>query len=215
MPDLDFVVEGAEVLEYAAVPSLVFKVRVENLDGEPVRSVSLNTQVRISATRRHYEAAEQGRLLDLFGEPHRWGTTLRSFLWTHTVVQVPPFVGSTVADMAVTCTYDLEVAAAKYFHALEGGEVPLEFLFSGSVFYTGEGGGLQTARISWEKEAEFGMPVRLWKEMMEHYFPNSAWVRLRRDTFDELYDYKVRRGLPTWEAAVESLLQARKQGVEG
>ena len=215
MPDLDFRVEGAEVLEYVAVPSLVFKLRVENLDGEPIRSVSLNTQVRIAATQRHYEASEQGRLLELFGEPHRWGNTLRSFLWTHTVLQVPPFSESTVADMPVTCTYDLEVAATKYFHALEDGEVPLEFLFSGMVFYTGEDGRLQTTRISWEKEAEFRMPVRLWKEMMEHYFPNSAWIRLHKDAFDQLYDYKVRRGLPTWEAAVEALLRASEQKVEG
>ncbi len=214
MPDLDFRVEGAEVLEYAAVPSLLFKLRVENLEGEPVRSVSLNTQVRIAATQRHYEASEQGRLLELFGEPHRWGNTLRSFLWTHTVLQVPPFSGSTVVDMPVTCTYDLEVAAAKYFHALDGGEVPLEFLFSGTVFYTGEGGRLQTARISWEKEAEFRMPVRLWKEMMDHYFPNSAWIRLRKDAFDQLYSYKARMRFLTWEAAVEALLRASEQKVE-
>ena len=215
MPDLSFEIEGAEVLEYAAVPSLIFKLRVENLDGAPIRSVSLNTQVRIAATQRHYEPSEQERLLDVFGEPHRWGNTLRSFLWTHTVLQVPPFSESTVADMPVTCTYDLEVAATKYFHALEDGEVPLEFLFSGMVFYTGEDGRLQTERISWEKEAEFRMPVRLWKEMMEHYFPNSAWIRLHKDAFNQLYDYKVRRGLPTWEAAVEALLRASEQRVEG
>ena len=214
MPDLDFRVEGAEVLEYAAVPTLSFKLRIENLEEEPIRSVSLNTQVRIAARQRHYEAVEQEWLQELFGEPHRWGETLRSLLWTHTVLQVPRFSGSTVMDMPVTCTYDLEVVAAKYFYALEDGEVPLEFLFSGTVFYAAEGGMLQTARISWEKEAEFRLPVRLWKEMMEHYFPNSAWVRLHRDAFDRLYDYKVRMGFPTWEAAVESLLRASEQEVE-
>ncbi len=214
MPDLSFGIEGAEVLEYAVVPSLLFKLRVENLDGESIRFVSLNTQVRIAATQRHYEASEQERLQELFGEPHRWKDTLRSLLWTHTVIQVPQFSGSTVADMPVTCTYDLEVAAAKYFHALEDGEVPLEFLFSGSVFYAGEGGGLQVARISWEKEAEFRMPIRLWREMMDHYFPNSAWIRLHKDAFDQLYDYKVRRGFPTWEAAVEALVRASEQEVE-
>ena len=214
MPDLDFGIEEAEVLEYAAAPSLLFKLRVENLEGEPIRSVSLNTQVRIAATQRHYDAVEQDRLLEVFGEPHRWGNTLRSLLWTHTTLQVPPFSGSTVVDMPVPCTYDLEVVAAKYFYALEDGEVPLEFLFSGTVFYKGEGGWLQIARISWEKEAEFRMPVRLWKEMMEQYFPNSAWIRLHKDAFDQLYDYKVRMGLPTWEAAVEALLRASEQGVE-
>ena len=214
MPDLEFKLEGAEVADFAAVPSLVFKLRIENLEDEPVRSVALNTQIRIAATGRHYEAAEQERLLELFGEPSRWKDTLRSLLWTHTVLQVPRFSGSTVVDMPVACTYDLEVVAAKYFYALEDGEVPLEFLFSGTIFYAGEDGRLQTTRISWEKEAEFRLPVRLWKEMMDQYFPNSAWVRLRKDAFDQLYDYKVRKGLPTWEATVEALLRASEQGVE-
>jgi hypothetical protein len=214
VPDLEFKLEGAEVADFAAIPSLVFKLRIENLEDEPVRSVALNTQIRIAATGRHYEAAEQERLLELFGEPSRWKDTLRSLLWTHTVLQVPRFSGSTVVDMPVACTYDLEVVAAKYFYALEDGEVPLEFLFSGTIFYAGEGGRLQTTRISWEKEAEFRLPVRLWKEMMDQYFPNSAWVRLRKDAFDQLYDYKVRKGLPTWEATVEALLRASEQGVE-
>ncbi len=214
MPDLDFRVEGAEVLEFAAVPSLLFKLRIENLGVEPIRSVTLNTQIRIAATQRHYEAAEQERLLELFGEPHRWGTTLRSLLWTQTILQVPQFSGSTVVDMPVTCTYDLEVVAARYFYALEDGEIPLEFLFSGTVFYAEEGGRLQIARISWEKEAEFRLPVWVWKEMMERYFPNSAWVRLDRGAFDRLYDYKVRGGFPTLEAAVEALLRASEQEVE-
>jgi hypothetical protein len=214
MPNLDFGVEGAEVLEFAAVPSLLFKLHIENLEEEPIRSVALNTQIRIAATQRHYDAAEQERLLELFGQPSRWKYTLRSLLWTHTVLQVPPFFGSTVVDMPVPCTYDLEVVAAKYFYALEDGEVPLEFLFSGTVFYAGQDGRLQVERISWEKEAEFRLPVRLWKEMMERYFPNSAWIRLRRDAFDRLYNYKARRGLPTWEAAVEALLRASEQEVE-
>ena len=214
MPDLNFRVEGAEVLEFAAVPSILFKLRIENLGEEPIRSVALSSQVRIAATQRHYEAAEQERLLEVFGEARRWGETLRSLLWTHTTLQVPPFSGSTIVDMPVVCTYDFEVVTAKYFHALEDGEVPLEFLFSGTVFYAGEGGGLQVARISWEKEAQFRMPVQVWKEMMGHYFPNSAWVRLRKDAFDRLYDYKARRGLPTWEAAVEALLRASEQEVE-
>jgi Family of unknown function (DUF6084) len=213
VPDLDFGVEGAEVLKFAAIPGLLFKLRIENLEKEPIRSVALNTQIRIAATRRHYDTVEQERLLEVFGEPHRWGSTLRSLLWTHTNLQVPPFSGSTVVDMPVPCTYDLEVIGSKYFYALEEGEVPLEFLFSGTVYYVGEGGRLQIGRISWEKEAEFRLPVRLWKEMMERYFPNSAWIRLRKDAFDQLYDYKVRRGLPTWEAAVEALLRASEQEV--
>ena len=139
---------------------------------------------------------------------------MRSLLWAHTTLQVPRFSGGTVVDMPIPCTYDMEVIGSKYFHALEDGEVPLEFLFSGTVFYAVEGGRLQIARISWEKEAEFRLPVQLWKETMERYFPNSAWLRLHKDAFDQLYDYKVSRGFPTWEAAVESLLSASEQKLE-
>lgn len=213
MPDLAFSVEGAEVLRFAAVPTLVFKLRIENVGGEPIRSVALNTQIRLAVTQRHYEAAEQARLLELFGEPHRWGETLRSLLWTHTVLQIPPFSGSTVVDMPVTCTYDLDVVSAKYFHALKGGEIPLEFLFSGTVFYVGEGG-LQIDRISWEKEAEFRLPVSVWRDMMDRYFPNSAWLRLHKDAFDQLYDYKLRMGFLNWDDTVEALLSMGEKEVE-
>lgn len=207
VPDLHFQVESAEVLEYAAAPTLLFKLHIENLTGEPVRSVALNTQIRIAATQRHYTDAEQGRLVEVFGEAHRWGGTLKSLLWTHTTVQVLPFTGRTVVEMPVPCTYDFDVVSAKYFHSLEGGEIPLEFLFSGTVFYDA-GSGLQVVRISWEKEAQFRLPVGVWQQLMEHYFPNSAWIRLRKDVFERLYRYKARNGLPTWEAALERLLSA-------
>jgi hypothetical protein len=213
VPDLHFRVEGAEVLEFAAVPTLLFKLRLENREGEPVRSVALNTQIRIVTTQRHYRAEEQARLGEVFGAPQRWGDTLKSLVWTHTVVFVPPFTGSTVVEMPVTCTYDFEVVSAKYLHTLEDGEIPLEFLFSGTIFYRGEDGALQIVQISWEKEVQFRLPVCVWQQMMAHYFPSSAWLRVQRDTFDRLYEYKVRTGLPTWEAALEQLLRASAEGM--
>jgi len=103
------------------------------------------------------------------------------------------------------------VAATKYFYALEEGEVPLLFLFSGTIFYAADDGALQVAQISWDKEAPFRLPVQVWKEMIDHYYPNSAWLRLQQDVFDRLYRYKVRRGLPTWEQALESLLATRDE----
>ena len=105
------------------------------------------------------------------------------------------------------CTYDFNVAAAKYFHALRDGEVPLLLLFSGTVFYRGEGGALQIAPVPWSKEAAFRLPVRVWKEMMERHYPNSAVLRLRRDVFDRLHRFKVERGLPTFDQAMEALLE--------
>jgi hypothetical protein len=205
MPDLNFHIESAGVLEFAATPSLLFKLRIENRGAETVRSITLNTQLRIKANWRPYSAGEQEKLWEVFGEKQGWAQTLQSLLWTHATTVVPVFTGSTVVDLPIPCTYDFEVVSAKYFHHLENGEVSLEFLFSGTMFYEGEAG-LQAAQISWEKEAEFRLPVALWRQAMEHYFPNSAWLRLRRDTFDRLCEYKARHGLPTWEAAIEKLL---------
>ncbi len=211
MPDLDFQVERAEILSYAAVPTLAFRLRVESLDGEPIRSVVLKTQLRILTTQRLYADAEQARLVEVFGERQRWGETLKSLLWSHVTLLVPAFTGSTVVEMPVPCTYDFEVVSAKYFHALEKGEIPLEFLFSGTIFYASHAG-LQVCQIPWEKEAHFGLPVSLWKQMMDVYFPNSAWLRLRRDVFDNLYRYKTRQSLATWEDAVERLLDTSEEG---
>ena len=207
MPDLDFAVVESEVLPFAAVPTLLFKLAISNkVPDERIHSIMLRAQIRIEVVRRQYDAGEEDRLMELFGEPRRWGETLRSMLWTNTTAVVPRFQDSTVAELPITCTYDFEVAAAKYFYALESGEIPLLFLFSGTVFYQPAEGGQQMAPIPWEKEASFRLPVRQWKEMMDRYFPNSAWLRLRKDVFDRLYLYKARRALPSWEAVLEDLL---------
>jgi hypothetical protein len=209
MPDLDFEVESADVLPYAALPTILFRLGVQNaVEGEEIDSISLRTQIRIATTQRRYEPEEQAKLRELFGEPHQWKDTLRSLLWTNTNTIVTRFSGGRVFEMPVTCTYDFDVIGTKYFAALEDGEIPLEFLFSGSVFYRKEGGPLQVAQISWEKEAKFRLPVRLWREMMDHYFPNNAWIRLHKDTFDRLYEYRSRNALLTWDRTLESLLDA-------
>jgi hypothetical protein len=207
MPDLSFQIEQAEVTSFAAAPQLTFKLRVTNaVAGETIHTVALRCQIQIEATRRRYSAQDQQSLLDLFGEPDRWGQTLRSLLWTHASVVVPTFQGSSVADVPVPCTFDFNVAATKYFHGLADGEIPLCFLFSGTVFYAQADGMLQVSPVSWEKEARFKLPVTVWRDMMDSYYPNSVWLCLRRDVFERLYQYKVRRGIPTWEQALESAL---------
>ncbi len=129
-------------------------------------------------------------------------------LWTHAVAVVPPFTGSAVVDVPAPCSYDFGVAAVRYFDALEGGDVPLCFLFSGTVFYEAGDGALRAAPVPWEKEATYRLPVAAWKELMELYYPNCAWVVLRKDVFDRLGRYKSGRGLATWEQALEKLLAA-------
>ena len=208
MPDLGFQVEGAEAVPFAASPLLAFKLRITNADAAVrVETVALRCQLQIESTRRHYAAEEKERLRDLFGEPERWGHTLRAMLWTHASVIVTPFTGSTLVDLPVPCTFDFNVAATKYFAGLEGGEVPLNLMFSGTTFYEDDERGLQVEQIPWDREAHYRLPVGVWREMMDMYYPNSAWLRLRRDVFDRLSRYKMRRGIPTWEQAIESLMR--------
>jgi hypothetical protein len=207
MPDLTFAVHGAEPIPHAASPLLRFALDVRNLPAdEPIHSIALRCQIQIEAVRRRYSPADQERLLDLFGEPSRWSQTVRTMLWTHAQTVVPRFTDHTTVDLDVPCTFDFNVAATKYFYGLDDGEVPLCLLFSGTVFYEVEDGRLQAAQIPWSKETTFRLPVRVWSDMMETYYPNSAWLRVRRDTFDRLYRIKRDRGLPTWEQALDSLL---------
>jgi hypothetical protein len=208
-PELAFAVEDGGVLDHAAVPTLRFALRVEST-GE-VRSLSLNVQLRIAATQRAYSDAEEEGLRELFGAPVQWGRSLRSLHWTNLAVQVPAFSGSTVVELPVTCTYDLEVAAAKYLNALEGGEVPLEFLFGGTLFYAGPDGRLQVRPIAWSQEAQYRLPASVWREMMDRHFPGSAWLRLQRDTFDRLQAYRARKAHLSWDDAVDALLSDARE----
>lgn len=208
MPDLSFQVKGAKVVPFAASPTLAFQLQITNAaDDEKIQTVALRSQIQIEVTRRRYAPEEQKRLLDLFGPPDRWSQTLRTMLWTHANAVVPAFAGaSTVVDLQVPCTFDFNVAATKYFAGLAEGEIPLQMLFSGTVFYSPAEGPLQVAPISWEQEAKFKLPVKLWREMMDAYYPNSVWLNLRSDVFYRLYQYKMQHGIPTWEQALEQVL---------
>jgi hypothetical protein len=160
----------------------------------------------VAATQRGYDEAEQAQLGDLFGEPRQWADTLRSLLWTRASLVVPPFDGATVVDLIVPCTYDFDVAAAKYLAGLRDGDIPLELLFSGTVFYASPSGAIQINRISWNAEAAHRLPVRVWRATMDHYFPDTAWLRLHREAFERLVAYRARNALPSWEAVVDALL---------
>jgi hypothetical protein len=215
MPDLNFRVEDAQAVQYAAAPLLSFRIRASNNgDEQAIHAVVLRAQIQLEVTRRHYSPKEQAKLQDLFGEPDRWGQTLRNLLWTHAIMVVPPFAKETVVDLPVPCTFDFNVAATKYFHGLSEGDLPLNFLFSGTVFYPGQDDRLQVSPISWEKEAKFKLPVKVWKDVIDHYYPNSTWLHLRRDVFDRLYQYKVRHGIPTWEQVVERVLAGSEETVQ-
>jgi hypothetical protein len=211
MTNLIFAVVGARAERYAAVPTLAFRLRITEAGGQEIHTIALRCQIHIAPQRRRYAGGEQERLWELFGEPARWSDTLRPLLWAHTSVLAPGFQGSTEVDMPLACTYDFEVTAAKYFHALEDGEIPLVFLFSGSAFIK-EAHGFRVEPVPWEKQAAYRLPVPVWRGLMDQYFPGSAWIRLQRPCFDALHHFKGRRALPSWDAAIEALLQEAGQG---
>lgn len=208
MPDLTFQIDSASVVPFAAVPMIAFQLHIKNsAPDEAIHTIALRCQIQIETTRRRYAPGEQEQMLDIFGQPDRWSQTLRSLLWTHVNWVVPTFTGaSTSVDMQVPCTFDFNVAATKYFAGLAEGDIPLLFLFSGTVFYAPLESPLQVAPISWEQEARYKFPVNIWRKMMNDYYPNSVWISLHKDTFDRLYRYKMLHGLLDWEQALDRML---------
>ncbi|MEP6645026.1 MAG: DUF6084 family protein [Acidobacteriaceae bacterium] len=207
MPDLKFQVESCEALLYAAVPMLGLKLKIFNHPIEQaIHTLTLRCQVQIEPAKRRYVATEQAKLRDLFGEPERWGRTVRPMLWMNTSVSVPGFTGVTTVDVELPCSFDFNVAATKYFHALESGEIAICVMFSGTVFYADADGSMQITQIPWDREVNFRLPIEMWKGVIDAYYPETAWLCLRRDIFERLYDYKVRHGIPTWEQLIEKIL---------
>jgi hypothetical protein len=210
--NLTFEVVDARPEAHAAVPTIVLRMGVIKTDGGTVHALALRGQIRIEPQRRRYQPEEEERLYELFGDIPQWGQSLRPFLWTHVATTVGGFTGSTEFDLPVECSYDFEVAGAKYLHALAGGEIPLIVLFSGTVFTPGERG-FAAEPISWNSEATYRMPVAIWRGVMDLYFPNSGWLRLSRDTLDRLQRFKSSQALPSWDQAFELLL--KRAGEDG
>jgi hypothetical protein len=205
-PDPEFAVLGARAVKYAAAPMLALDLQVSESTGRQVYMIALTIQLMIEPARRRYDARTRERLVELFGEPERWAVTTHSLVWSQLDVVVPAFTGSTTVSVPIACNYDLEVAAAKYLHSLPDGEAPLALHFNGMIYYRGEDGGLQMVLIPWTKSVDFRMPVTVWNETIEHYYPNTGWIALRSQTLASLQQEKVRRGLATLDACVSELL---------
>jgi len=203
--DLSFEVLDVVPERFAAAPNLLARIRVEDSGGERVHALALRAQVRIEPQRRRYDDTEERALLDLFGNRTRFAETLRPFPWLHASTVAQGFTGSTTIDLPLPCTYDFEVSGTTYLHALREGEIPLLFLFSGTVFTRGTTG-FSVAQVPWDCEARFRLPVAVWRDLMETYFPRSEWIRMRRDTVEALAHYRHTRGQTSWDDAVTTLL---------
>jgi hypothetical protein len=194
---------------YAVTPVLTARVGVAADGDDPVHAIALRCQVRIEPQRRPYTDEEAAGLTDLFGPRERWTSTQHGFLWQHCTAMVPGFVGHTTVDLALECTYDFEVAAAKYLHALRDGTVPLQFLFSGTIFVKSERG-FSVQQVPWDREFRYDMPVEVWRALIAQHFPNSGWVRLTHETVAALAHYKSAQGMLDFDHAVTSLLNAER-----
>lgn len=205
MAEFSFDCTGVTAQQYSAAPALDIALRISETTSAKVDALALRCQVRVEPTRRRYSSAEAARLFDLFGDAPRWPDTLKPLQVATISAMVPGFRGATDATLALPCNYDLDVAFAKYFHALDEGEIPLLFLFSGTVF-TDDGTRMQVQQVPWSKECTYRLPVAVWREAVDQHFPAGGWIRVRRETLDGLQRYKSAHALTTWDAAVESLL---------
>ena len=208
MANLIFDWLGARAEPYAAAPTLTFSLRVSETTGAAIHAIALRCQIRIEPAKRRYSAEEAARLADLFGDVSRWADTLKPIQFTTVSTVVTSFTGTTDVDLTVPCTYDLEVAATRYFAGLDNDAVPLLMLFSGTVFSKGPGG-ISVEPVPWSAECTLRMPVSVWRDLVDRYFPGSGWIRLSRTTLDALGAVKSREAYPTWDATVDALL-ARK-----
>ncbi|HET9255891.1 MAG TPA: DUF6084 family protein [Pseudonocardiaceae bacterium] len=215
MTELSFTCLGVKPEEYAVAPTLLFRLRIDAAGGQRVRAIALRTQIRIEPSRRGYGDQEAEGLIELFGKRERWGDTTKPFQFASISTVVPSFTDSIEVDVAVPCSYDMDVAAGRYFHALSDGEVPFILLFSGTIFGDAEKN-IWIEQVPWHCETRCRMPVEVWQTMMDMHFPASGWLRLRRDTIDALAEFRAARALPTWDDTIAAVLDAaRERTAEG
>ncbi|MFY9927122.1 MAG: DUF6084 family protein [Streptosporangiaceae bacterium] len=210
MADLIFGCTGATAEKYAVTPTLSFQLTITERSGVRIHAIALRCQIRIEPHRRRYSASEAERLHDLFGDPSRWADTVKPIQLATLTAMVPTFTAVTEIELPVPCTYDLEVASARYLYGLEDGTVPLIMLFSGTVFVATDEG-FSVELVPWSAEATYRMPVSVWRELVDAHFPGRAWLGLGRDTVDALAAYKATHALPTWDATVAALLSASRE----
>ena len=205
---LEFTILGAEPIEYAATPGVRFHLHVTELEGREIYTIALSSQIHIEPARRSYDDATRARLVELFGPPERWGATTHSFQWARIESLVPTFSGSTAFTVEVPCTYDLEVASARYFGSLRDGGVPLTFHFNGTVLYRGEADRLQVVLVPWSCSARWSMPISVWRRTIEGHYPGGGWIRLGEDTLEQLSAHKAAQGQHSFDETVRGLLGA-------
>ena len=189
-----------------AAPGIVFRLRLENILSCRIHALGLRCHVQIDPRTRKHSPDEQSRLYELFGSAQQWERALRPVTWAHASTVVPSFDRQIEIDLPVACTYDLEVASAKYLHAIRTGYVPLTFAFSGTSFSLTDRSSLTIQPVPWDVEASFRMPSTVWRAAMDQFFPGGGWLRLKRDTIDRLQAFRGQQAMLSWDEAIGLLL---------
>lgn len=210
-PDPDFSVLGARAVRHAAVPMLSLDLQVSEPTGRSVYMIALRITLMLEPARRSYDDGTRERLEELFGVPERWATTTRSLVWSRLDVLVGAFTGQTTVEVPVPVSGDHELAAAKYMYALPDGFAPMALHFNGTIYYRGDDGALQMVLVPWTKSIDFRLPVSVWRETIEHYYPGTAWLGLPAATIERLGRCKLRRGEATIDATLNALLDEAAQ----
>ncbi len=210
-PEPLFEITGAAHIAFAATPTMLFSAIVSDPSDHEIQSIALTVQVMIDPARRGYDPETRARLAELFGPPATWAPSTSGLAWARVSANVAGFTGSTPFGIEVPCTYDLEVAAAKYFYAVQDGEIPLSFHFNGTVFFHGPERRLQVVPVPWSCTAQYRMPVAAWRAMIAEHYPGGGWVRVDESTLAALNDRRSARGMPSFAACIAELLELADQ----
>ena len=140
--------------------------RIDCPCGQQVRSVSLDVQMHIARAPPALRRGAHELLFELFGPP---AAGARPCARCPGRACRTPCRRSQARRSWISRAVPLRLRGARreYLDALADGEVPLELLFSGTLFYAGESGQLQAGRISWDGDAEYRMPVRAWRDTID------------------------------------------------
>lgn len=203
MTALNFSVEQAHPKMHVATPTIAFVLTVTS--DEAIEALVLRAQLRIEPQWREYDGAEKTLLGELFGTPDRWQTTLRTFSWADVPVMVPGFENQTSVEICIPCTYDFDIAAAKYLNALGGGNIPVRFLFSGAIFKNSPS--FSSERVSWASECAYRLPYSVWKDAMSACYGDDALIRITRETFERLAQYRALSAASSWDEVILRLVQ--------
>jgi hypothetical protein len=204
MTAVRFAIASVRSDPHAATPTLVFRVVAEEPSGAPIQAALLRCEVYIDVRHRRYSVTEGERLCEVVGDRASWKDTMRPLLWATVPIVLSCCHGTVDLDVPIACTHDLEVASAKYLRALEDGEIPLVFMFSGTIFYA-ERSAVGVCQLPPDTETSFRLPVDSWREAMRQHFGDSTWIRLDRQGFDALDRVRRLRGFVTWNQVVEAV----------